>query len=97
MKKESDKFWNFERTEKAKAMKLTPVEIITLASIVDEETADNGEKPMIAGMYYNRLKLRNAEYPEGMPLPGRSYHQICLAAIRPQAHLQQPPVYQEPV
>ena len=68
MKKESDKFWNFERTEKAKAMKLTPVEIITLASIVDEETANNGEKPMIAGMYYNRLMLRNAEYPEGMPL-----------------------------
>ena len=68
MKKESDKFWNFERTEKAKAMKLTPVEIITLASIVDEETANNGEKPMIAGMYYNRLMLHNAEYPEGMPL-----------------------------
>mgnify|MGYP000903583889 CR=1 FL=1 len=64
MKKESDKFWNFERTEKAKAMKLTPVEIITLASIVDEETANNGEKPMIAGMYYNRLKLRNAVYQE---------------------------------
>jgi hypothetical protein len=62
---ESDEFWNFERTEKAKAMKLTPVEIITLASIVDEETANNGEKPMIAGMYYNRLMLRNAEYPEG--------------------------------
>ena len=28
-------------------MKLTPIEIITLASIVDEETANNGEKPMI--------------------------------------------------
>lgn len=68
MKKESDKFWNFERTQKAKAMKLTPVEVITLASIVDEETANNAEKPMIAGMYYNRLMLRNAEYPEGMPL-----------------------------
>ena len=26
MKKESDKFWNFERTEKAKAMKLTPLQ-----------------------------------------------------------------------
>ena len=64
MKKESDKFWNFERTQKAKAMKLTPVEVITLASIVDEETANNAEKPMIAGMYYNRLMLRNAEYPE---------------------------------
>lgn len=68
MKKESDKFWNFERTQKAKAMKLDPKEVITLASIVDEETANNGEKPMIAGMYYNRLMLRNAEYPEGMPL-----------------------------
>lgn len=68
MKKESDKFWNFERTQKAKAMHLTPNEVITMASIVDEETANNSEKPMIAGMYYNRLMLRNAEYPQGMPL-----------------------------
>lgn len=68
MKKESGRFWNFERTEKAKAMHLTPNEVITLASIVDEETANNSEKPMIAGMYYNRLMLRNAEYPDGMPL-----------------------------
>lgn len=68
MKKESDKFWNFERTQKAKAMNLTPVQVITLASIVDEETANDAEKPMIAGMYYNRLMLRNAEYPHGMPL-----------------------------
>ena len=68
MQKESKKFWNFERTEKAKQMNLSPNEVITLASIVDEETANNQEKPMIAGMYYNRLMLRNAEYPEGMPL-----------------------------
>lgn len=68
MKKESGKFWNFERTQKAKAMNLTPNEVITMASIVDEETANNAEKPMIAGMYYNRLMLRNAEYPQGMPL-----------------------------
>jgi UPF0755 protein len=68
MQKESKKFWSFEREEKAKQMNLTPNEVITLASIVDEETANNQEKPMIAGMYYNRLMLRNAEYPEGMPL-----------------------------
>ena len=68
MKKESEKFWNEDRTQKAKALQLTPVEVITIASIVDEETANNAEKPMIAGMYYNRFKLRNAEYPEGMPL-----------------------------
>ena len=68
MKKESDKFWNFERKEKAKNMNLTPNQVITLASIVDEETANDGEKPMVAGMYYNRLKYRDAEYPNGMPL-----------------------------
>lgn len=61
MKSESKKFWNFERTNKAKAMQLTPEQVITLASIVDEETANDAEKPMIAGMYYNRLKA-------GMPL-----------------------------
>lgn len=68
MQTESRKFWNFTRKEKAKRMKLSPNEVITLASIVDEETANNQEKPMIAGMYYNRLMLRNAEYPNGMPL-----------------------------
>lgn len=56
MNKESKRFWNYERMGKAKAMGLSPVEVTTLASIVDEETANDGEKPMIAGMYYNRLK-----------------------------------------
>lgn len=68
MQKESRKFWDEERTAKANRLKLSPVEVITLASIVDEETANDGEKPMVAGMYYNRLMLRNAEYPDGMPL-----------------------------
>lgn len=61
MEKEHDKFWNSERRAKAEAMGLTPVEVATMASIIDEETANNAEKPMIAGMYYNRLKA-------GMPL-----------------------------
>ena len=68
MQKESRTFWNFERTRKAEEMNLTPNQVITLASIVDEETANDAEKPMIAGMYYNRLMLRDAEYPNGMPL-----------------------------
>lgn len=68
MKKESEKFWTDDRQEKARQMKMTPEQVMTLASIVDEETANDGEKPMIAGMYYNRLMLRNAEYPNGMPL-----------------------------
>ncbi len=61
MQKENRRFWSPQRQEKAKSMGLTPVEVATMASIVDEETANNAEKPMIAGMYYNRLK-------SGMPL-----------------------------
>ena len=68
MKKESEHFWEDERNEKANALHLTPVQVITLASIVDEETANDSEKPMVAGMYYKRLNIRNAEYPNGMPL-----------------------------
>lgn len=61
MNKESKRFWNFEKKQKADAMKLSEEEVMTLASIIDEETANDAEKPMIAGMYYNRLKA-------GMPL-----------------------------
>lgn len=57
MKKESDNFWNPERIDKAKAAGLNPTQVITLASIVDEETANNEEKPMVAGMYINRYKI----------------------------------------
>ena len=56
MKKEHQHFWNDERTKKASAIGLTPNEVCTLASIIDEETANNAEKPMIAGMYLNRIK-----------------------------------------
>ncbi len=68
MQDENKKFWNDHRMGKARELKLSPVEVTTLASIVDEETANDGEKPMVAGMYYNRLMLRDAEYPNGMPL-----------------------------
>ena len=61
MKKEHDKFWNNNRQAKAAALGLNPNEVCTLASIIDEETSNNPEKPMIARMYLNRLK-------KGMPL-----------------------------
>ena len=56
MQKEHDRFWQGDREGKAAEMQLTPVEVCTLASIIDEETANTAEKPMIAGMYLNRLK-----------------------------------------
>ena len=58
MVKEHEAFWNAERRQKAEAAGLTPNEVATLASIIDEETANNDEKPMIAGMYLNRLHQR---------------------------------------
>ena len=55
MQREHDNFWKGDREQKAAQMQLTPNEVCTLASIIDEETANNSEKPMIAGMYLNRL------------------------------------------
>lgn len=56
MMNERKKFWNEERLAKAKALNMTPEEVATLASIVDEETNDKAEKPIVAGLYINRLK-----------------------------------------
>ncbi|WP_028898117.1 endolytic transglycosylase MltG [Prevotella sp. HUN102] len=55
MAEEYKKFWTFERVQKAKSAGFQQSEVVTLASIVDEETDSEGEMPMIAGMYINRL------------------------------------------
>ncbi|MCQ2606173.1 MAG: endolytic transglycosylase MltG [Bacteroidales bacterium] len=55
MAKEYKNFWNEKRLNKAKQIGLTPQEVMTLASIVDQETRHNDEKPKIAGVYMNRL------------------------------------------
>ena len=56
MKKEYEKFWNKNRQSLAEGIHLTPIEVSTLASIVDEETYITEEKPRVAGVYINRLK-----------------------------------------
>jgi UPF0755 protein len=61
MIKEYRKFWNNERTSKALKLGLTPVQVMTLASIVHKETVKKDERPRVARVYLNRLKL-------GMPL-----------------------------
>jgi UPF0755 protein len=55
MNQEREKFWNSERRDKARAMRLTPEEVYTLASIVEEETNKHDEKPRIASVYLNRM------------------------------------------
>ena len=62
MQRENAHFWQQQqRDEAAKALALTREEVVTLASIVDEETANNSEKPRIAGLYMNRIQ-------QGIPL-----------------------------
>ena len=56
MLREYRKFWTRERLHKSEEIGLTPVEVSTLASIVDEEALKAEEKPRIAGVYLNRLK-----------------------------------------
>ena len=58
MIKEYNKFWNEERVQKAGALGLTPIEVISLASIVHKETAKVEERPRVAGLYLNRLKKK---------------------------------------
>ncbi len=55
MAKEYRKFWNDERKSKAQNIKLTPIEVSVLASIVHKETVKIEERPRVAGVYLNRL------------------------------------------
>jgi len=52
---EYNRFWNEERLAKAEQLKLTPLQVSTLASIVQKETAVVSERKTVAGLYLNRL------------------------------------------
>ena len=61
MLKEYNRFWNASRNAKAKTIGLSRDEVMTLASIVHEESKQASEQPRIAGVYMNRIRI-------GMPL-----------------------------
>ena len=56
MKKAYQNFWTKQRKADAEALGLTPNEVMTLASIVEQETAYEPERNAVAGMYLNRLR-----------------------------------------
>ncbi|RSK45698.1 endolytic transglycosylase MltG [Hymenobacter perfusus] len=50
------RFWTPERRRQADSLGLSPTEVHVLASIVQRETAQKTDKPLIAGAYLNRLR-----------------------------------------
>jgi UPF0755 protein len=61
MLEEYNRFWTNDRVKKATVLDLSPVQVITVASIVHKESVKKSERPIIAGVYLNRLI-------QGMPL-----------------------------
>lgn len=61
LEKEKNKFWTEERIRGAEALGLSVEEAYTLASIVQEESIKEGDQPLIASVYLNRIE-------KGMPL-----------------------------
>ncbi|MGN0030293.1 MAG: endolytic transglycosylase MltG [Marinilabiliaceae bacterium] len=61
MRQEYNKFWNDKRKEMADSIGLTPLQVATLASIVEEESNNVEDQRIIAGLYLNRLRI-------GMPM-----------------------------
>lgn len=57
MKKEYERFWNERRVNAAEELGLGREEVISLAAIVQKETVKIEERPKVAGVYLNRLKL----------------------------------------
>ncbi len=61
MSDEYNRFWTKERKAKADSIGLSQLQVVTLASIVEEESNRDDDRRIIAGLYLNRLRI-------GMPM-----------------------------
>ena len=76
---EYKRFWNQSRLTKAAKLNLSINEVITLASIVQKETTKAIERPIVAGLYLNRLKKE-------WPLQADPTIIYCIREIKGQNH-----------
>lgn len=72
MNREYEEFWKGKRDRQAEEMGMTRTEVVTLASIVDEETLYDEENSRVAGVYINRLE-------QGIPLQADPTLKYALA------------------
>lgn len=56
LEKGREDFWNNERREKARRLELSIDQVTILASIIEEESNKNDEKPLISSVYLNRFR-----------------------------------------
>jgi UPF0755 protein len=54
---EHKKFWIDAFRERARELNMSEHEVVTLASIIEGEAIYNSERPIISGVYHNRLNL----------------------------------------
>lgn len=78
--REYNRFWNATRLQKAKALKLSKEDVITLASIVQKETVKQIERPIVAGLYLNRLR-------NGWPLQADPTIIYCIKEVKGQDYI----------
>ena len=55
MLEQFDKNWTDDRQKRADDLQMTVKEVVTLASLVERETLFDAERPVVAGVIYNRL------------------------------------------
>ncbi len=56
MYNEYNTFWNAERRAKAEKLGLTPIQVAIIASIIEGESRNKNELPLIASLYLNRVR-----------------------------------------
>lgn len=83
-------FWEGRRTAKAAAMNLTPDQVYTMASIVEEETNKQDDKGLIASVYLNRIN--KGMKLEADPTVKYAMRNFALKRIL-HGHLQYPSLY----